>query len=57
MPSYSPELIQIMRAVAFKARAHGTHLDARAGNGHLDGLVLALAHDLELDLRILARHT
>src|SRR5262245_8176664 len=38
--------------VAFKARAHGAHLDARAGNGHLDRVVRTLAHDLELDLGI-----
>jgi hypothetical protein len=39
--------------VAFEARAHGAHLDAGTGDGHLEGLVLALAHDLEFDLRIL----
>src|SRR5258708_15659365 len=38
--------------VAFEARAYGTHLDARAGDGHLDWLVLALAHDLEFDLGV-----
>src|SRR5262245_3943519 len=39
--------------VPFEARAHRAHLDARAGDGDLDGLVLALAHDLEFDLRVL----
>src|SRR5262249_39801324 len=36
--------------VAFEARAHRAHLDARAGDGDLDRLVLPLAHDLEFDL-------
>src|SRR5262249_3483786 len=39
--------------VAFKPRTHGAHLDARAGNGHFDRLILALAHDPELDLGVL----
>src|SRR6266487_1876964 len=39
--------------VAFEARAHRAHLDARAGDGDLDRLVLALAHDLEFDLGVL----
>src|SRR5262249_23777215 len=39
--------------VAFEVRAHGAHLDACADNGDLDGLILALAHDLELDLGVL----
>src|SRR6516225_7390148 len=39
--------------VALETRAHGPHLDARAGDGDLDRLVLALAHDLELDLGVL----
>src|SRR5438445_318836 len=36
--------------VAFEMRAHRAHLDARAGDGDLNRLVLALAHDLEFDL-------
>jgi hypothetical protein len=39
--------------VAFEARTHRAHLDARAGDGNLDRLVLALAHDLEFDLGVL----
>src|SRR6266446_3408306 len=39
--------------VAFEPRTHGTHLDARAGDGNLDRLFLPLAHDLELDLGVL----
>jgi hypothetical protein len=39
--------------VAFEARAHRAHLDPRAGDGDLDRLVLALAHDLEFDLGVL----
>src|SRR6266498_1521961 len=39
--------------VAFEARAHRAHLNARAGDGDLDRLVLALAHDLEFDLGVL----
>ena len=39
--------------VAFEMRAHRAHLDARAGDGDLDRLVLALAHDLEFDLGVL----
>src|SRR5262245_40638346 len=38
--------------VAFEARAHRAHLDARAGDRDLDRLVLALAHDLEFDLGV-----
>src|SRR6516225_7375681 len=38
--------------VAFEARTHRTHLNARAGDGDLNRLVLALAHDLELDLGV-----
>src|SRR6516165_9021581 len=39
--------------IAFEMRAHRAHLDARAGDGDLNRLVLALAHDLEFDLRVL----
>src|SRR5919201_6603756 len=33
--------------VAFESRAHRPHLDAGTGDGDLDRLLLALAHDLE----------
>src|SRR5713101_1884821 len=36
--------------VAFEMRAHRAHLNARAGDGDLNRLVLALEHDLELHL-------
>ena len=38
--------------VAFDARAHRAHADDVARDRHLDRLVLALAHDLELDLGV-----
>src|ERR1700751_2376600 len=39
--------------VAFESRTHRADLDARTGNGNLERLLLALAHDLELDLGVL----
>src|SRR5262249_10239166 len=38
--------------VAFQPRAHGPYADDVARDRYLDGLVLALAHDLKLDLRV-----
>ena len=42
----------IADVVAFESRAHRAHLDDVAGDRDLDRLVLALAHDRELDLGV-----